>query len=69
MLLAAVPLAAVGCVPPLGAGWATPIPVQPWVAERMEDKFAAQERSPHGGDAADPPRVSAADVRGPADGA
>lgn len=38
MLLAAAPLAAIGCTP-WGAGLATPVPIQPWVAERMEDKF------------------------------
>jgi len=38
MLLAAAPLAAAGCNP-LGMGCLTPVPVQPWVAERMDDKF------------------------------
>jgi hypothetical protein len=38
VLLAGVPLAAVGCNP-LSMGWLTPVPVQPWVAERMDDKF------------------------------
>jgi hypothetical protein len=41
ILLAGVPLAAVGCNP-LGMGWLTPVPVQPWVVERMEDKFMHQ---------------------------
>lgn len=35
MLLAATPFAATGC---LGAGLLTPVPVQPWVAERLEEK-------------------------------
>lgn len=38
MLLAAAPLAAIGCNP-VGAGFLTPVPVPPWTAERMEDKF------------------------------
>ncbi len=39
LLLAVAPLvAAVGCNP-LGAGFLTPIPIQPWTAERMEDKY------------------------------
>lgn len=38
LLLAALPLAAVGCNP-VGMGFLTPVPVQPWVAERMEDKY------------------------------
>ena len=31
-----------GCVNPLSMGFATPIPVQPWVAERMEEKYCFQ---------------------------
>lgn len=38
LLLAGAPLAAVGCNP-LAAGFLTPVPVPPWVAERMDDKF------------------------------
>lgn len=39
-LLAAAGLpAATGCNP-FSMGWLTPVPVQPWVAERMEDKYA-----------------------------
>ena len=38
LLVAAAPLALAGCNP-LGLGFLTPVPVQPWVAERMEDKF------------------------------
>ena len=38
MLLAGAPVALAGCNP-LGAGFLTPVPVQPWVAERMEEKF------------------------------
>ncbi len=44
MLLAASPVAAIGCNP-LGAGFLTPVPVQPWVAERMEDKFGHAQRN------------------------
>jgi hypothetical protein len=40
-LLAASPLAAAGCNP-LSMGWLTPVPVQPWVAERMDDKYMHQ---------------------------
>lgn len=39
MLLAGAPVALAGCNP-LAAGFLTPVPVQPWVAERMEEKFA-----------------------------
>lgn len=28
-----------GCLNPLGLGFATPIPIQPWVTERLEDKY------------------------------
>jgi hypothetical protein len=38
MLLAASPLAAIGCNP-VGAGFLTPVPVPPWTAERIEDKY------------------------------
>ena len=38
VLLAAAPVAAAGCSP-LGAGILTPVPIQPWVAERMDDKY------------------------------
>lgn len=38
MLLAGATLALAGCSP-FGAGLLTPVPIQPWVAERMEDKF------------------------------
>ena len=40
ILLAALPLAGTGCGGTLtGMGFLTPIPVQPWMAERMDDKF------------------------------
>jgi hypothetical protein len=38
LVVAAAPLAASGCVP-YSMGIFTPIPVQPWVTERMEDKY------------------------------
>src|SRR5690606_15341605 len=39
-LLAAamLPASAVGCNP-LAMGFLTPVPIQPWVAERMEEKY------------------------------
>lgn len=38
LVLAAAPLGAMGCVP-FSMGILTPVPVQPWVTERMEDKY------------------------------
>ena len=38
LLLAVGPMVAAGCSP-VGMGFLTPIPVQPWVAERMEEKY------------------------------
>jgi hypothetical protein len=38
LMLAAAPLAGTGCLP-LSMGFLTPIPVQPWATERMEDKY------------------------------
>jgi hypothetical protein len=38
LVLAAAPLAAMGCVP-FSMGILTPVPVPPWVTERMEDKY------------------------------
>ena len=38
LLAAALPVVPTGCNP-FGAGFLTPIPVQPWVAERLEDKY------------------------------
>jgi hypothetical protein len=38
LVLAVVPALSVGCNP-LALGWGTPVPIQPWVAERMEDKY------------------------------
>jgi hypothetical protein len=37
LLVSLAPIAATGCTP-WGAGFLTPIPVQPWTAERLEDK-------------------------------
>jgi hypothetical protein len=34
-----VPVGLSGCLNPFGMGFATPIPIQPWVTERMEEKF------------------------------
>ncbi len=39
MVLAAVPVISTGCNP-LTMGLLTPVPVQPWVAERLEQKLA-----------------------------
>jgi hypothetical protein len=36
---ALVPGAASGCINPLGMGFATPIPVQPWVAENIQERI------------------------------
>lgn len=36
---AALPVLSTGCNP-FTIGWLTPVPVQPWVAERMEAKYA-----------------------------
>ncbi|WP_020471982.1 hypothetical protein [Zavarzinella formosa] len=38
MLLGVGPMAVAGCTP-VGMGLLTPVPVQPWVAERMEEKY------------------------------
>jgi hypothetical protein len=38
LLLAALPLITTGCYP-FGLGFGTPIPIQPWMTERMEDKY------------------------------
>jgi hypothetical protein len=47
LLLLAVAVAAPwfgsGCVNPLSMGIATPIPVQPWVTERMEERYCIQQ--------------------------
>ncbi len=34
-----LPAAGLGCTNPLGMGPFTPIPIQPWVTERMEEKY------------------------------
>jgi hypothetical protein len=41
LLLAALlaPLAVVGCAHPFSAGPLTPVPIQPWVTERMEEMY------------------------------
>jgi hypothetical protein len=41
LLLAVLPALFTGCNV-FGMGWGTPIPVQPWVAERMEEKYSAK---------------------------
>jgi hypothetical protein len=38
LLLAVMPAFSSGCLP-FGLGWGTPIPIQPWVSERMEQKY------------------------------
>ena len=40
LLAAAVLPAATGCANLLSMGFLTPVPIQPWVTERMEDKWA-----------------------------
>jgi hypothetical protein len=38
LLFAVLPAISVGCNP-LALGWGTPVPIQPWVSERMEEKY------------------------------
>ena len=38
LLLAMMPVLSTGCNP-FALGWGTPIPIQPWVSERMEEKY------------------------------
>lgn len=38
LLLAVMPALSIGCNP-FALGWGTPIPVQPWVSERLEQKY------------------------------
>lgn len=38
LLVSLAPVAATGCTP-WGAGILTPVPVQPWMADRLEDKY------------------------------
>jgi hypothetical protein len=37
------PLIASGCINPFGLGFATPIPMQPWVADRIEERLANKQ--------------------------
>src|ERR1700728_2850735 len=38
LLLAVMPTLATGCFP-FGLGFGTPVPIEPWVSERMEQKY------------------------------
>jgi hypothetical protein len=38
IVLAVMPALSIGC-DPFGLGFGTPVPIQPWVAERLEDKY------------------------------
>jgi hypothetical protein len=46
--LVLIPPCLTGCVNPLGMGFATPVPMQPWVADRIEERwlYKTDSRSP-----------------------